>query len=158
MNINSWNVRGATGTDFRTVFREMVSSCRPDLFILTETRLSDYRANSVISSLGFERFVKVDAMGFSWGIWVLWNPHAVLVEPISSAFHELFFKVQVHSYIFILTALYASPTYFARKILWNKLAHISINLLTFLCYLWGILMIYLHLMIKLAVDFQAEAT
>lgn len=62
MNILSWNVRGAGGTDFRRVFRDMCNSYHPDLVILFETRLSGERANTIISSLGFKRFLKVDAM------------------------------------------------------------------------------------------------
>lgn len=71
MNIISWNVKGAAGTDFRRVFREMINSHKPDMVILSETRPSGDRANLIIRALGFERFVKVDTMGFSGGIWVL---------------------------------------------------------------------------------------
>lgn len=63
MNILRWNVRGAEGDDFRHSFR--------DVMILTETRVSGERANVIIASLGFERYTKVDAMGFAGGIWVL---------------------------------------------------------------------------------------
>lgn len=96
MNIISWNVRGAGSSDFRIIFREMISSYKPDLAILTETRLSGEKANNVISTLGFNNYLKVDAMCFIGGIWVLWQSHVVLVEPISSTFHEMFFKVQVN--------------------------------------------------------------
>lgn len=61
----------------------MVNSYKPDMVILIETRLSGDRANSVIFALGFERFVKVDAIGFSSGIWVLWNPHNINFEPVT---------------------------------------------------------------------------
>lgn len=64
-------------------------------------------------------------MGFSGGIWVLWNSNVVLVEPISNAFHEMFFKIQVSSKIFILTAIYASLRFNIRKSLWRKLEQIS---------------------------------
>lgn len=68
MNIISWNVNGAAGTDFRRVFREMINTHKLDLVILTETRLNGDCANIVIGSLGYERFVKVNAMSFSGGI------------------------------------------------------------------------------------------
>lgn len=73
MNIISWNVRGVAGTNFKRIFKEMVRNYNPNLVLLTKTRLSGDRANSISRSLGYERFVKVDAMGFSKGIWVLWN-------------------------------------------------------------------------------------
>lgn len=68
MNIIGWNVKRASGTDFRRVFREMVKSYKPNLVVLTETRVSGDCTNSNINGLGFERFIKVDAMGFSNGI------------------------------------------------------------------------------------------
>lgn len=120
MDIISWNVRGAASTDFRRVFREMVNYLKPGIVILTETRLSGDKENSMISTLGFEGHLKVDAMGFSSGIWVLRHPFAILVEPISNAFHEMFFKVQVNAKIFILTAIYDSPEFSIRKLFWNR--------------------------------------
>lgn len=79
MNILSWNVRGTRGTNFR---RDKNNSHNPDLVILTEMRLSEERASSVISNLGYEVFFKVDTMGFSDGIWILWNPTNVVDEPV----------------------------------------------------------------------------
>lgn len=61
-------------------------------------------------------------MGFSNRIWVHWNPQNFLVEPIGNVFREIHFKVQVNYNIFILTALYASPSYYIRKQLWDKLS------------------------------------
>lgn len=115
MNILSWNVGGVAGTDFKRVFRDMITSYKPDIVILTKTRVSGDRANSIIKNLVFDRFIKVDAMGFSGGIWVLWNPQNVTVEPITTAFLELFLKVQFNTHIFILTALYASPIFSVKK-------------------------------------------
>lgn len=65
---------GVGGTDFRRAFRDLTNSHNPDIFIITETRLNCDRATVVISSLGFDRYIKVDAMSFFEGIWVLWNP------------------------------------------------------------------------------------
>lgn len=45
----------------------MMNTNRPNLVILTETRLGGDRAKNVIRTLGYERFVKVDAMGFLKG-------------------------------------------------------------------------------------------
>lgn len=74
---------------------------------------------------GFEIFIKVDAIGFSGGIWVLWKPRNILVEPIGTAFHEIHFKVQVINNICILTAMYASPKFSIKKQLWEKLTYLA---------------------------------
>lgn len=117
MKIISWNISGAVGTDFRRAFRNLCLSYQPNFIILYETKVSRERANNIISSLGFSSFIKVDALGFSGGIWVLWNPNNIIVEPIGTAFHKIHFKVQDNNNIFILTALYASPTFSIRKAL-----------------------------------------
>lgn len=64
-------------------------------------------------------------MGFSGGIKILWNSLNILVEPMATSFHKVFLKVQVNSSPFLLTALYASPTFAIRKNTWEKLANIA---------------------------------
>lgn len=115
MNILCRNSNGAGNADFRCPFREMKNSYNPYLIILTKTRLSGDHATAIISSQGYEHFFKVDAMGFSGGIWILWNPINIVVELITSTFHEVYLRVQVHSSTFLLTALYASVTNAIRR-------------------------------------------
>lgn len=71
MNILSWNVRGTAGANFRRIFRDLITTHNADIVILTEMRVSGDRVNWIIATLGFERYIKVDAMGFAGGIWVL---------------------------------------------------------------------------------------
>lgn len=111
--------------DFRRDFRDMKNSHNPDLVILTKTRLSGDRASSIISNLGFEGFFKVDAMGFSRGIWVLWNPHKTFVDFISSSFHEILLTVKVNNKTSLLTALYGSTYFAVRKNIWLNLSRFS---------------------------------
>lgn len=74
MNILSWNTRGAGNADFRRAFKEMSRSYNPDLFILTETCISGDRTTNIISTLGYERYLKVDVVGFS-GVFGFYEPH-----------------------------------------------------------------------------------
>lgn len=78
MNIISWNVRGAARTDFKRTFREMVNSYKPDMVILTETRLSGDRANIVLSNLGFDNYLMVDAM--QWCSQEVYGSYGILKE------------------------------------------------------------------------------
>lgn len=68
MNILSWNVRGATSADFRRVFKDLIVTHRPDVVILTETQVNGDRATAILATLGFDKYVKVDVMGFAGGI------------------------------------------------------------------------------------------
>ncbi|KAF7824218.1 hypothetical protein G2W53_022369 [Senna tora] len=83
-NILAWNVRGIGGADFRRIFRDMVNLHNPTAIILTETHLSGARAEAVISTLGFESFVRVHSMGCTGGIWLLWHPQSIHVAPIGA--------------------------------------------------------------------------
>ncbi|KAF7803052.1 reverse transcriptase [Senna tora] len=125
MIILAWNVRGAGGTDFKRIFRDMVNLHHPSVVILTETRLSGARADSVIPTLGFDSFIKVDAMGFAGGIWVLWHSHLINVNALGSSFQEIHCLLKVNNLSFLLTAIYASPSPENRNILWNSLSYFS---------------------------------
>lgn len=120
-----WNVRGAGGTEFRRVFRDTVAQHKPNLVILTETRLSGERAQNTINNLGYEKHYKVDAMGFSGGLWMLWDPNAVDVDIIGSSFQEIHSHVKVSGSSFILSSLYASPNFDRRKLLWDSLSSLG---------------------------------
>lgn len=124
MNIISWNTRGFGNSDFRRAIRDMTCSYKPDLYILTETRLRGDKATSIISSLGYERYAKIDSMGFTGGIWILLNPTNIIVEPVTTTFHEVYLKIQVNSLTFVLTAIYAPPHFSNSDPLWEKLSYI----------------------------------
>lgn len=128
MNILAWNIRGAANADFRRAFNDLQRKFSPDIVILTETRLSGTRAQNILSTLGFENYIKVDAMGFSGGIWVLWHPHIVTIEPMASSFQEIHCRVKVNNLFFILSAIYARPKYDIRKNLWTSLSTAFTNL------------------------------
>lgn len=125
MNILSLNVRGAASSDFKRTFRELVNLHLLDIVILTETRVSGQRADNIITNLGFERYTKVDAMGFAGGIWVLWNPNSVCLEPVASSFQEIHLKCKVHNNTFLLSAIYANPLFEHRKSLWESFTDLS---------------------------------
>lgn len=128
MNTLSWNVRGAAGAVFWRTFRELINAHHHDVVILTKTCVSGDRANKIISSLGFQRYSKVDAMGFAGGIWVIWNPEVIFMEPIASSFQEIHLEAKVRNFSFLLTAIYGSPCFERHKLLWSSLSNLSLVL------------------------------
>lgn len=93
--------------------------------ILTETRVSGDRANNIIYNLGFKIYTKIDAMGYPEGIWILWNPNAVLLEPVASSFQEIHLECKVCNKSFLLTAIYASRLFNRRKLLWDSFTNLA---------------------------------
>lgn len=113
------------GPDFRRVFRELINTHRPDIAILTETRISRDRANRIIATLGFDHYIKVDAMGFVGGIWVLWNPNVITTQPVATSFQEFHLECRVNGKLFLLTAICASPCFEKRKLLWSSFINLA---------------------------------
>ncbi|MBA0814626.1 hypothetical protein Gohar_020442 [Gossypium harknessii] len=65
--------KGCASSKFIRVFREYNREHKPDLISLIETRVNGGKANSIIAKLGFHCSHRVEAMGFSWGIWICWK-------------------------------------------------------------------------------------
>lgn len=102
-------------------FKELVRMHKPDLVALFEPRISGSSADEVCKKTGFANWIRVEASGFSGGIWVLWNNsiniHIVRTDP-------QFVLMQVHDRVgdpFWLAAVYASPNRTLRRILWKEM-------------------------------------
>lgn len=52
---------------------ELINSVHPDILILMETRVHSSFVLSFISSSVFTHFAATETIGFSGGIWLLWN-------------------------------------------------------------------------------------
>ncbi|MBA0785623.1 hypothetical protein Gotri_027036 [Gossypium trilobum] len=61
----------APGRKFLRVFQEYNAEHRPDIVCLVEPRVSGTKANIIIEKLGFNHSHRVEAVGFSGGIWDL---------------------------------------------------------------------------------------
>ncbi|CAL1389075.1 unnamed protein product [Linum trigynum] len=69
--IFSWNCRGAGGWRFLRMFSEYKRRFSPQITIIVEPKISGDTSLRVIHSMGYDRELVVDAVGFSEGIWVL---------------------------------------------------------------------------------------
>lgn len=108
MKIFSWNCRGAGSSQFVRVMKDLAKLHKPDIIVVMETRCGGPKAEKIIKKIGFDDFVKVDAIGFSGGIWVLWrNPIQVFVSVIDDQFIHM--KVAHDCEVWWLTAVYANP-------------------------------------------------
>ncbi|XP_021715352.1 uncharacterized protein LOC110683313 [Chenopodium quinoa] len=80
------------------------------------------QAERISKIIGYMGHTRVDAQGFSGGIWVFWKPDLVTVEPIHQ--HNQYITMNIHrvgeeSWYF--TAIYASPDPLKRSDLWREL-------------------------------------
>ncbi|GMJ11727.1 hypothetical protein HRI_004841900 [Hibiscus trionum] len=117
-----WNVQGALSAEFYRCFKLLMQTQRPDVIALFEPRISGSKANRFIRRSGFDCSFRVEANGFSRGIWVLWKATVKLdIVAVSSQFvHGWCYDVSKRKRCFI-TFVYASPNSSQRALLWNQL-------------------------------------
>ncbi|OMP03577.1 Endonuclease/exonuclease/phosphatase [Corchorus olitorius] len=122
MSILLWNCRGAANPVFRRNVRELIRSHHVDLLIIVEPKVSDAKTDRIIRSLRFDGFTKVDAVGFSGGIWVLWKSFIGLVNVVEKGGQFIsIFITDNKGLRWALTVVYASPTPSVLDFLWNYL-------------------------------------
>ncbi|XP_056698701.1 uncharacterized protein [Spinacia oleracea] len=77
-----WNVQGAGDRTFVSALRDMVNTHQPNVLVLVKTHIGGSQAQHISFVLGYTGHSRVDAVGFSGGIWVYWRSKVVTVEPI----------------------------------------------------------------------------
>ncbi|KAK8689133.1 hypothetical protein V6N13_087859 [Hibiscus sabdariffa] len=118
-----WNCRGAASPGFKCHLRNFVRRTNPMIVILLETRASGVVADFVVRKLGFVNSFRIEAQGFSDRIWILWSDLAVVeVKLVSTQFVNCCFRPVNSQTCSQLTAVYASPSASAKKLLWGPLA------------------------------------
>ncbi|GMI67469.1 hypothetical protein HRI_000416200 [Hibiscus trionum] len=126
INILIWNIQGAASSSFRDQLRRIRASSKPSIVALLETRISGQRADSIVSRLGFQFSFRVEAQGFSGGIWLLWNSD---VKVQALAISNQFIHVKLQGSMFLspvfFTVVYASPHIQYRRFLWDRLESIN---------------------------------
>jgi hypothetical protein len=94
-----------------------------DVLVLSEPRISVSKALDVVKTLGFSGSFIVDAVGFSGGFWIPWNPDVVdlcIVDHTNQSISALVSSTSHRKSI--VTAICASPAYYAvREDLWHHL-------------------------------------
>ncbi|GMI71930.1 hypothetical protein HRI_000862300 [Hibiscus trionum] len=126
LKIICWNVQGCGDLRFLPAAKQFLRDCKPDLVVFVEPRISGRRANSVIFALSFPHSYRIEAIGFSGGIWVAWYD-TVTVDIIITHFQFLHMRVmnkRIGSSM-LATTIYTSPSASGRKLLWPHLRRIA---------------------------------
>ena len=123
MNIIVWNCRGALKPSFQKHVGELVRNHNPVMLVVMETRVGGNRAKEIIDRLPFDGSVYTDTIGYSSGLWLLWDLDRVDVTPLANTEQEIHatVKVQNSNSSWLFTAVYANPRSAERFILWNNL-------------------------------------
>lgn len=123
MNFLVWNCRGAGGCHFHNLIRDYyIGIYRLDFVAILEPHISGDSANKVIDDIGFSKSVRVEARGFSGGIWCLWKSQCPPIRVISSSFFCIHLIINENSISpWYLSIVYASPSISTREQVWQEL-------------------------------------
>ncbi|XP_074266081.1 uncharacterized protein LOC141588541 [Silene latifolia] len=127
MNILYWNCRGIARPSFRTHLSYLINAHNPTIVILSETRVRSPNSLAIVRRLPFDSFEILDPVGFTGGIIILWNAGKATVSLLNKTDQLINVVVQVPniSFLFLLSAVYASPKFRLRKILWSDLINVA---------------------------------
>lgn len=102
-----WNVQGI-GNKIPTV-KEIIRINQPTMVVLVETHLSGEQADRVCDRIGFSGKMRVDAQGYSGGIWMFWKVEEISVTSYGSHSQHLTLEVKkVGEDPWLFSAVYAS--------------------------------------------------
>ena len=127
MNLLIWNCRGAMKPEFRKRVMDLVEWHSLILMVITETRMSGAKAEEIIEAFPFDGHAISDTIGFVGGIWLLWRSNLVQVDVLVATKQEIHAMIRVRTQTFnwLISAIYASPRFEERCILWNNLRMIA---------------------------------
>ncbi|XP_021828885.1 uncharacterized protein LOC110769256, partial [Prunus avium] len=126
MSILYWNAKGAACTKFRNTMQDLIRSHHMEILFVCEPRISGLKAVSMVKTLGFPCFEIVDPIGFSGGLWLMWDDSRVKVEIIGT--HDQAISACISwpgQTPWIFTAVYAKPCGFKRDKLWEYLSFVE---------------------------------
>ncbi|XP_031099806.1 uncharacterized protein LOC116004005 [Ipomoea triloba] len=122
MNCLFWNCQGAGGREFHRVLNNLIQTHKPSILGLVEPKVSGSHANSICMKLGYSDWIRVEAVGFSGGIWVLWND-ARKISVVSTHPQFILLEVRVVNQAdWHVAVVYGSPTHHLRRRLWTELS------------------------------------
>ena len=95
--------------------------------IVMETKIGGERAREITDRLPFDGVFHTDTIGYAGGLWLLWDSDRVEILPLSSTEQEIHATVKVRNsnLSWLLSAIYASPRYAERQVLWNNLNRVA---------------------------------
>lgn len=106
-----------------TALKNLVRIYKPEILIVSDTRLSGNKVHDQALKLPFNRFLSVDARGYNGGMILLWNDFNIRIAHIVSVEQELHVDIQVspNNPSWLRSTIYASPRLKDRIVLWDNL-------------------------------------
>ncbi|XVF54107.1 hypothetical protein PTKIN_Ptkin05aG0154200 [Pterospermum kingtungense] len=115
---------GAASKEFIHALKGMLGKHKPVILGLLKPRVSGAHADDICKKIGFDNWLRVEAIGFSSGLWVFWKD-SVTIEVVQTHPQLIVLKV-IHPKPWFLSIIYSSPDYSLRKLLWKDLDQVRL--------------------------------
>ncbi|XP_031096990.1 uncharacterized protein LOC116001241 [Ipomoea triloba] len=127
MKVITWNCQGAVSKGFLRAAKWIVSKHHPNIFCLLGTKTSGANADNVCIKLGFEKWARVETLGYSGGIWILWSD-VLQVDVLNShpQFKHMAFK-EPSGKMWNFLVVYDSPSLHLWRQLWSSLSRTKVR-------------------------------
>ncbi|XP_031120966.1 uncharacterized protein LOC116024205 [Ipomoea triloba] len=129
LKILSWNCQGAASSAFRCALLLLVKKVKVDMVGLMEQKISGCAVDKACKSFGFDNWLRVEAVGFSGGIWLLWR-NTVNVDILATNPQFVLTRISRGNVrLGLVSFVYGSPSHYLRNKLWNNLSidHLPLN-------------------------------
>lgn len=121
MNCLIWNCQGAVSKVFRRTLREMICVHKPSIIALVEPMTSGSQADNICKGFHYANWIRVEAIGFSWGIWIFWRENVSIDILLTYPQFILMSLKDTNSNVWFLSVVYGSPDSSLRCNLWETL-------------------------------------
>ncbi|KAL4304528.1 hypothetical protein GQ457_10G007360 [Hibiscus cannabinus] len=120
--LNTEHPPGASDPGFRRSFKLLIRKQQPDMVAIMEPRISGAEADRFVRFMQFDFLYRVEAVGFSGGIWILWkNTVRFDVLAVSKQFVHGVCHFDQDASRCLVSFVYASPNSSKRSSLWPQL-------------------------------------
>ncbi|XP_019170571.1 PREDICTED: uncharacterized protein LOC109166142 [Ipomoea nil] len=127
MNVLAWNCQGAASRTFRRTLKLFLQDFKPSILCLLEPKVFGDHANEICFDLSFDHWIRVEAYGFSGGIWVFWKNE---IQVRISRTHPQFVLLEImedNTTPWNLSFVYGSPDHALRRHLFEDLSQEGLN-------------------------------
>lgn len=129
ISLISWNIRGASNDNAKRHIKELIRKHSPDLFFIMQTHIQFERVKNFWKKMGYQPIHVVEAQGQAGGLWALVQVGLNLnITVWEFSDHSITLEVNLGSFKWLCTAVYASPHLTARENFWNYLCNLSRNI------------------------------
>ncbi|XP_074318276.1 uncharacterized protein LOC141655076 [Silene latifolia] len=121
-----WNVQGTGSKRKISAIKEVTRLFRPTVIALVETHMNNDHAVKLGDIIGYRGQSRVNAQGFSGGIWLYWNTDIVSVSTVTEHHQYITIEIARNGEVpLFFSTVYASPDPTNRRELWRELENFA---------------------------------